>query len=51
MDRKSLGRFEVVGVALVFPMVVDRGSNGFRGQRGREIMRTATTAVHYFTEG
>ena len=25
MDRKSLGRFEVVGVALVFPMVVDRG--------------------------
>ena len=21
MDRKSLGRFEVVGVALVFPMI------------------------------
>lgn len=46
MDRKSLGRFEVVGVALVFPMVVYRGSNGFRGQRGRE-MRTATAAVHF----
>ena len=41
MDRKSLGRFEVVGVALVFPMI-DR-ENGFRGQRGRE-MRTATTS-------
>ena len=49
MDRKSLGRFEVVGVALVFPMVVWMfgSGNGFRGQRGREIMRTATTAVHY----
>ena len=24
MDRKSLGRFEVVGVALVFPMIEDQ---------------------------
>jgi hypothetical protein len=34
MDRKSLGRFEVVGVALVFPMVV--GSSMIRGQRGKK---------------